>query len=151
MAEVERKICGVFVMKDGRICIEKLHLGKQACSMTLEYEYTMNWVTLNSSEMMMRKKCLYVGPKPNGSFAETCCVNDMSDSIYFNKFYRDGGVVYSMSRVKYHSIEGEYTSIDSSGLTAMGYNSTWIKPPRGTWIKPISDDHDDSDVWLSFF
>ncbi|KAG8364779.1 hypothetical protein BUALT_Bualt18G0034300 [Buddleja alternifolia] len=128
MAEVEGEIWGVFVMMDKSICIEKLNLGKRFCFDRLDYEYAMKWVTLKS----LGKKCFYVGP--NGSFAETCTVKGMTNAIYFNKLHGCSGVLYSRSSGKYHSVDGEYTGEASNKLTETSFNSTWIKPPRSTWI-----------------
>ncbi|KAG8379118.1 hypothetical protein BUALT_Bualt07G0054800 [Buddleja alternifolia] len=113
--------------KSGNICIYDPDKPEHP-PIQLDYEYAMKWVTLKS----LGKKCFYVGP--NGSFAETCTVKGMTNAIYFNKLHGCSGVLYSMSSGKYHSVDGEYTGEASNKLTETSFNSTWIKPPRSTWI-----------------
>ncbi|KAG8369873.1 hypothetical protein BUALT_Bualt14G0058800 [Buddleja alternifolia] len=116
---------GVFMSRWTEAFVLRTRFGKKMFD-KLGYEYDMKWVTLGS----LGKKCFYVGP--NGSFAETCNVKGMANTIYFNKFHDCSGVLYSISTGEYHSIDEEYTSGDSHKLTETGNNSTWIKPPRST-------------------
>ncbi|KAG8366534.1 hypothetical protein BUALT_Bualt17G0089900 [Buddleja alternifolia] len=110
MVEVDADIWGVFITEDGRrVRVKKLDSSE------------MRWIELET----LGNKCLYVNP--NGSFAETCTVNGMADTIYFNQFHGKRGVFYSLKSEMYHSIDGDFASEEAYGLTEF-YIGAWIKP-----------------------
>ncbi|KAG8372826.1 hypothetical protein BUALT_Bualt12G0107400 [Buddleja alternifolia] len=112
--EEEEVLFAVFVAHDVRkVSVYRSKLRKENCM--------VQWVLVKD----LGDKAFFVSH--TASFAVTACSESMANKIYFTKFHGNSGVYFSLKTQKYHSFNGDFSSLKCYGLKELDF-ATWILP-----------------------
>jgi hypothetical protein len=82
-------------------------------------EDTMTWMTVKS----LKNHMLFIG---KSSFSAVANIPGMENKIYFNRFYGQSVVFYSLETNNYHTFEND--EVVNFQLMREQFNGTWIQP-----------------------